>query len=141
MANSKTSYEFLTAVRGFNLYRQEWHPQENEELICSHESDNLFDAFAIKTMNDEGEATGHLPREISRPTKFLLDRGVQIFATVMDTKYGRSPLFQGGPEIPCLVKVIMQANTVLVHRLINRYRTCSNGLLLEILNSIQTIMY
>ena len=80
MANSSTIYEFIAAVRGFPVYRQEWQPQENDGIICSHESDNLFDAFAIKTMNVEGKTAGHLPREISRPTKFLLDRGVKISA-------------------------------------------------------------
>ena len=122
MANSSTSYEFIAAVRVFHVYRQEWQPQENVELICSHESDNFFDAFAINTRNDEGKTTGHLPRKIFRPTKFLLDRGVKISATVVDTKYRRSPLFQGGFGIPCLVKVMMPANTVLEHRLINRYK-------------------
>ena len=101
MANSSKSYEFISAVRGFYVYRQEWQPQENEELICPHESDNLFDTFAIKSMIDVGKTTGHLPREISRPTKFLLDRGVKISATVMDTKYRRSTLFQGALEIRC----------------------------------------
>ena len=37
--------------------------------------------FAIKTCRLEGgEIVGHLPREISRPTKFLLDRGAKVTA-------------------------------------------------------------
>ena len=122
MATSSGSYEFISAVRGFHVYRQEWHPEQNEELGCSHEVGNVFDIFAIKTTNNDGRVTGHLPREISRPTKFLLDRGAQITAILKDTHYRRSPLFQGGLEMPCLVKVLMPANTVLVHSLIDRYR-------------------
>ena len=64
---------------------------------------------------------GHLLREISRPTKYLLDRGGQITATLTDTNYRRSPLFQGGLEIPCLVKLIMPSSTVLVQRLFDLY--------------------
>ena len=43
---------------------------------------------------------GHLPLEISRFTKFLLDRGATITATVSSTHYQRSPLVLGGLEIP-----------------------------------------
>ena len=46
---------------------------------------------------------GHLPLEISWFTKFLLDRGATITATLSCTHYRRSPLVQGGLEIPCAV--------------------------------------
>ena len=48
---------------------------------------------------------GHLPLEISRFRKFLLDRGTAITATPSSTHYRRSPLVQGGLEIPCIVNV------------------------------------
>ena len=44
---------------------------------------------------------------ISRPTKFLLDRGALIFATLTSTNYCVSPLVQGGLEIPCRVEVLL----------------------------------
>ena len=46
---------------------------------------------------------GHLPLEISRFTKVLLDRGAIISATLSSTHYRRSPLVQGSLEIPCAV--------------------------------------
>ena len=46
---------------------------------------------------------GHLPLEISRFTKFLLDRGATITATLSSTYYRRSAPVQGGLEIPCVV--------------------------------------
>ena len=52
-----------------------------------------------------GQIVGHLTREISRPTKFLLDRGAKVSAQLTGTHYKRSPLFQGGLEIPRLVTV------------------------------------
>ena len=54
---------------------------ESKEIIiiiiiyCSHEVGNPFDPFAIKVCKDDGEIVGHLHMEISRVTKFLLDRG------------------------------------------------------------------
>ena len=38
--------------------------------------------FAIKVVDDTGIVIGHLPREISRPTKFLIDRGAVVTAKV-----------------------------------------------------------
>ena len=64
------SFEFTTAVRGFHVYRNVWAPQLNENLGYHHEEGNLCDIFAIKTCRRTGnEIVGHLPREISRPTK------------------------------------------------------------------------
>ena len=52
---------------------------------------------------------GHLPREISCATKFLLDREPNV-AHLSSTHYCRSPLLQGGLEIPCTVKVWFPAS-------------------------------
>ena len=45
-------------------------------------------------------AVGHLPVEISRVTKFFIDRGGSIIAELTSDHYRRSLLFQGGIEIP-----------------------------------------
>ena len=99
--------EFSTAVRGFHYYKTYWIPTENECLDCSHEKENPYDYFAIKTCKKDGMIVGHLPMEISHPTKCLLDRGARITATLTSTSYYASPLAQGGLEIPCLLKIFM----------------------------------
>ena len=48
---------------------------------------------------------GHLPLEISQFTKFLLDHGAAVTATLSSTLYWRSPLVQGCLKIPCVVNV------------------------------------
>ena len=68
-----------------------------------------------------GNIVGHLPMEISRITKFLLDRGARIEATLRSIQYRRSPLVQGGLEIPCTVKVSMMP-TQLSKKLVDLYR-------------------
>ena len=115
------NYEFFAAIRGFHVYRQVWQPEQDVTLVCSHEADNPFDLFSIKATNCHGVLSVHLPREISRPIKYLLDRGASVTATLTDVKYWRSPLFQGGLEIPCKVKVEMPS-TVLASKLIGRHR-------------------
>ena len=76
--------------------------------------------FAIKTCRLEGgQIVDHLPREISRPTKFLLDREAKVTAQLTGTHYRRSPLVNGGLEIPCLVTVAIPGR-IKGHRLIRR---------------------
>ena len=66
--------EFSTAVRGFHYYKKYWDPVESECLDYAHENENPYDYFAIKTCQKDGKIVGHLPMEISRPPKYLLDR-------------------------------------------------------------------
>ena len=75
------NYEFDSAVRGYHYYCRYWSPQENEILKYYHESGDPFDVFSIKTCsNQDPRAVGHLPQEIRRITKYLLERGVEIEA-------------------------------------------------------------
>ena len=63
---------------------------------------------------------GHLPMEISRITKFILQRDARAQATVTGKHYRRSPLIQGGLEVPCLVTVTMPGS-IMNHLLKARY--------------------
>ena len=53
---------------------------------------------------------GHLPLELSRVVKHLIDRGAVIYARITNTRYRRSPLVQGGLEIPCIVTVTVNSS-------------------------------
>ena len=76
--------------------------------------------FAIKVCEkDKNEILGHLPMEIPRVTKFLLDRGANVSSKLTSTHYGRSPLVQRGIEIPCVVTVSMP-DTVINQLLMER---------------------
>ena len=67
------------AAPGFHCYRRYWTPYLGGELICQHDHSNPFDVFAIKICSQEnGETYGHLPKEISRATKLLIDRGALV---------------------------------------------------------------
>ena len=72
--------QFSAAVRGYHYYGSIWFPEKEEELDFSHDFGNVFDVFAIKTCKLDGTVVGHLPREISRAIKFLLDGVAQISA-------------------------------------------------------------
>ena len=62
----------------------------------------MFAMFASKTCRmNKNKIVGHLPKGISGATKFLLDRGANVIH-LFSTHYPRSPLFQGGLEIPFL---------------------------------------
>ena len=108
MASNSRSFEFTAAVPDYHVYQKIWQPELTETLVCIHQRQNEFNAFSVKTVRAIDNATvGHLPREISRSTKYLLDRGATVKAVITCSYYRRSPLFQGGLEIPCLVTVSM----------------------------------
>ena len=73
---------------------------------------------------------GHLPREISRQTKYFLDRGVIVTATITSEQHRKAPLFQGGVEIRCVITVTMIA-IVCVHLLLQRHEQFVKTLYVE----------
>ena len=64
----------------------------------------------------------HVPREISRFTRFIILHGATVKVKVSDTKYRRSPLIQGGLEIPVEVEVQME-NSSENQQALSKYQT------------------
>ena len=58
--------------------------------------------------------------ELSRISKFVLDRAAIIEVKLHETHYCRSPLVQGGLEIPCYL-VIRMPNTMKSAELLKKY--------------------
>ena len=71
-----------------------------------------------------------MPRKISRGTKFLPDRGAVAYAELTSTHYRRSPIMQGGLEIPCKITVKLHG-TFQNHMLLDRYMQLVNSLYCE----------
>ena len=77
-------------------------------MRCSHERNNIYDRYAIaanKRLRGRlaDSIIGHLPIEISTATRFFLLRGEMVYLKVTDENYHRSPLIEGGLEIPVAV--------------------------------------
>ena len=116
-----------------------WTPTIDDELTATHESSNRLDRYAIaafKTLPGtiRPYVVGYLPREISRFTYYDTVRGGRVSRKVTDAHHRRSPLVQGGLEIPVLVMVIMDLgnNNVQIikkyEELVNEhYKEPSNG--------------
>ena len=125
MSTTEKIINFTAGVRGFHYYKKLWSPREGEILNCYYERDNAFDVFAIKTESKNGSTVGHLPREVFRITKFILDRGAKVTATLKSTTFRRSPLVQGGLEIACEVTVKMPP-TMKKHVILDRFKELVN---------------
>ena len=83
-------------MRGFHHYRHHSHPERDQILNCYHKRTNPFDRFTIKFCNARKEETiGHILMEISRVTKYLMDRGAAVRSELTVVHYRRSPLVQG----------------------------------------------
>ena len=93
----------LSGLRGYHEYRAVWTPRLNEVLPTIHERTNPHYRYAIADRKRVigcivESAVGHLPKEISRVTRFIM-------------LYRRSPLVRGGLEIPIQVIVKMECNS------------------------------
>ena len=86
--------------------------------------------FKVCKSNNAQSVVGHLPMEISRITRFILQRDARVQATVTGKHYRRSPLIQGRLEIPCLVTVTMPGS-IMNDLLIARYEKLLGELYLE----------
>ena len=107
------SVKYHWAVHGYHVYKSIWEPKESEVLSCSHEVNDIYDMFAIKTCftdeNGKEQIVGHVPLELSQFAKYLLDRGAIVTVKLIRTHYRRSVLFRRGLEIHCMVKAKMKA--------------------------------
>ena len=113
---------FTCAVRSFHYYRDFWDPSSGELLKCYHERNNPFDRFSIKAVQFAlDKVVGHLPMEISRATKYLLERGAEVSVTITGTHYRRSPLVQGRLEIPCNLVASLPGYSAKNHMLLQKY--------------------
>ena len=84
----------------------------------------------MKTVTSDGMIIGHLPVEISRITKFFLDRGAVTQVELTSKHYPRSALVKGGIEIARLVRVRIPAtlkNTKLVEKYLELFRERERG--------------
>ena len=110
-----------------NSYKKNGVPSQilatrsKSKLSLSHESDNAFGVFSIKHAVQKENSCPFTNGIVSRITKFLMDRGARLTATLRTTYYRRSSLMQGVLEIPCSVDVYMMGTAVLSRRLIQRY--------------------
>ena len=80
--------------------------------------------------SNSGEIVGHLPMEISRITKFIMDRGANCTLKIRGSHYRRSPLVQGALEVPCEATLTM-IGSVVNHLLLIRYESLLKELYIE----------
>ena len=102
---------FLWGLRGYHEYRFTWSPSVNEVLRARHERNNRYAIAATKQLPGflTESVVGHLPREISRLTYFIILHCARVLVKVLDAHHRKSPLIQGGIEIPVEVTVEMAA--------------------------------
>ena len=106
---------FLCGLRGYHEYRTVWNPVLNEKLHARQQRNNPHDRYAIAALYRQPETgreeiVGHLPREVSRFTSFIINHGAAVSVQVVDVNYRRSPLVQGGLEITIEVSVVMPSS-------------------------------
>ena len=101
---------FRCGLRGLHVYQDIWKPVIGETLYCIHDR---YAIAATKRLPGRlaDSIVGHLPRELSRCTRFLISQGRNVKVTVIDSKHPRSPLVQGGLEIPVTVCIELDSTS------------------------------
>ena len=105
-------------------------PTKKQQKLISGRGGTIIWNWRVYKSNNAQSVVGHLPMEISRITKFILQKGAGVQATVTGKPYRVSPLIQGGLEVPCLVTVTVPGS-IMNHLLIARYETLFGELYLE----------
>ena len=89
----------------------------HETLATVHERDNVHDHYTIAARKGNPGSHSHRInswsislKERSRITRYIILHGAIVSVTVINTNYRRSPLVQGGLEIPVEVKVTMNCS-------------------------------
>ena len=91
--------EFQSCIRGFHVYKSTWTPFIGETLLCSRETSNLHNQFAVKVVKTD-MIVGHLPKKISSTCSIFLRKGGTITCRVNGTRRYSRDFIQGGLEIP-----------------------------------------
>ena len=104
------TFDFITGLRGFHVYRDIWKPSLNQFINFKQERNNCYDRFAVAGMTKlpgtlAASIAGHMPRELIRCIWYAIERGAPITATLVSTQAKDSPLVQGGLEITVIIKV------------------------------------
>uniref|UniRef100_A0A1X7VMT9 Uncharacterized protein n=1 Tax=Amphimedon queenslandica TaxID=400682 RepID=A0A1X7VMT9_AMPQE len=86
-AATELCFRFLCGLRGYHVYKRDWIPILNEVLKAEHEENNLYDRYAIadkKKLPGQAQESivGHLPKEVSRLTRFIILHGATVTAKV-----------------------------------------------------------
>ena len=107
------SFCFTTGLRGFHVYSttKGWKPYLQQKITFKREHNNVHDRFAVSGLTTlrgtlAPVVVGHIPRELSRYVWYALQKGAKFTGEVIAVKAKRSPLIQGGLEIP--IKVVVQ---------------------------------
>lgn len=109
------SISISSAVCGHHVSKHRWTPYLDEDLQTWQEHGNPEDRYAVvvgkeptKSESVEGRGVltvGHVPREISKVCWYFIGRGGEIGCRITGSRR-RSPLPQGGLEVPCTYKFI-----------------------------------
>ena len=107
---TEISVAFLCGLKGYHVYMTSWTPTLGDRMLAIHESGYLHDPYAIAARKRLPGAlmestVGHLPKEISRITRYIMLYGAMVTVKVVDTHRRRLPLVQGGLKIPVEVTV------------------------------------
>ena len=65
------SFSFNSYARGYHAYMKIWNPVDGEVLVCTRETDNPHDNYAVSILRNS-YAVGHVPLGLSKTISIFL---------------------------------------------------------------------
>jgi len=93
-------FSFESFMKAFHVYKAMWTPLLNAEHSTQQEHGHTEDQYAVAIINNN-VVVGHVLKELSQTFWFFIERRGEISSKITGRKQ-RSPLLQGGMEIPCI---------------------------------------
>ena len=74
------TFDFITGLRSFHVYRDIWEPSVNQFIYFKQERNNRYHRFALAGMTKlpgtlAESIVGHMPRELSCFIWYVIERG------------------------------------------------------------------
>ena len=105
----ESEFERTVWSRGYHAYRNDpWETiYVGQKIMIMRQSENTHDPYACSVnINSKSRLTGrtitvgHIPRELSRFFWFFIKRGGSINGFVKSVAHRKSPIAEGGLEVP-----------------------------------------
>ena len=83
--DKSNSFSFNSYVRGCHAYMKMWNPVDGAVLVCTRETDNLHDNYAVSIIRNL-YVEGHVPLGLSQPFSNLFSLPVSTVLCIVTGK-------------------------------------------------------
>ena len=85
VTDKANSFSFNSYARGYHAYMKIWNPVDGEVLVCTRETDNPHDNYAVSIIR-KSYVVGHVPLGLSKTFLNFLSLPASILLCIVTAK-------------------------------------------------------